>query len=117
VVIAAFKALSKQLIVIAAIIGASALIVLLTGGQDAAMLLLATAVVGMKAPWVWTFGYGPASFVADRGRALPTTLNGFLAPTMSARHSPIPIFVDSTSIYVLEISAGVRPLAVTPSVG
>jgi hypothetical protein len=79
VAIAAFKALAKQFAVISAIIAFAAVTVLVLDGKDAALLLLSTAVVGMKGPWVWTSGYGLASFVVDRGRALPATLNGFLA--------------------------------------
>jgi hypothetical protein len=80
VLIAAFKALCIQLIVIAGLIGGCALIVWMVDGQSAALALIATAVGGMKAPWVWTFGYGLAFFVMDRGRLLPATLNGFLVP-------------------------------------
>src|SRR5262245_40221839 len=32
----------------------------------------------MKGPWVWTFGFGLASFITRRGRLLPATLDGVL---------------------------------------
>jgi hypothetical protein len=90
VVIAAFKALAKQLLIISVIIAFAATVVLLIDGKAAALALLTTAVVGMKGPWVWTTGYGLASFVTDRGRSLPATINGFLEPndvsaTLTAR--------------------------------
>jgi len=80
VLIAAFKALSRQLIVIAVIIGICCLMVWLLDGSDAVVALIATAVSGMKGPWVWTFGYGLASFVRDRGKLLPLILGGILVP-------------------------------------
>lgn len=47
-------------------------------GQEVALRLIDTAVVRMKGPWVWTFGYGLASFVTLRGRFLPAVLDGLL---------------------------------------
>ena len=80
VLVAAFKALATQLLVIAGIIAGCSLVVWLAGGQAAVVGLIATGVVGMKGPWVWTFGYGLASFVRDRGRHLPAILDGILVP-------------------------------------
>jgi hypothetical protein len=87
VLIAAFKWLCKQLIVISAILAVCYLLVLVVQGESAAVALISTAVVGMKGPWVWTFGFGLASFIADRGRLLPAVLDGILVPneaTLSA---------------------------------
>lgn len=80
VLVAAFKALATQLVVIAVIIAGCSLVVWLTGGQAAVIGLIATGVVGMKGPWVWTFGWGLASFARDRGRQLPAILDGILVP-------------------------------------
>ena len=85
--IAAFKSLCKQLIVISAILSVCYLLVLVVQGEDAALALVGTTVVGMKGPWVWTFGFGLASFITDRGRLLPAVLDGVLVPneaTLSA---------------------------------
>ena len=78
--ITAFKALSGQLVVIAAMIAGCALCVWFIEGSDAATALIFTTVDGMKAPWVWTFGYGLARFVAGWGRQLPASIDGFLEP-------------------------------------
>ena len=78
--IAAFKALWKQLIVITAIIALCSLVVWLGDGKESVVALIATGVSGMKGPWVWTFGWGLASFVRDRGRAFPADLSGILVP-------------------------------------
>jgi hypothetical protein len=76
--IAAFKSLGIQLIVISVIIGGFSLLVWLVDGRQEALAYLQTSVVGMKGPWVWTFGYGLASFIRDRGRAIPLELEGVL---------------------------------------
>ena len=76
--IAAFKSLCKQLIVISMVLAACSLIVWAMQGQEVALRLIDTAVVRMKGPWVWTFGYGLASFVTLRGRFLPAVLDGLL---------------------------------------
>ena len=78
--VAAFKALATQLLVISGIIAGCSLIVWATSGPGAVIALIATGVVGMKAPWVWTFGYGLAWFVRDRGRLLPAIIGGILVP-------------------------------------
>ena len=75
---AAFKSLSKQLLAISIILAACALITWIINGHEAALRLLDTAVVAMKGPWVWTFGYGLASFVTQQGRLLPAAVNGVL---------------------------------------
>lgn len=80
-IFAAFKSLAQQLLVITAILLASCLLSWAFDGKQAALALLDTAIPGMKAPWVWTFGYGLASFVVRQGRALPIALNGVLAPS------------------------------------
>jgi len=77
---AAFKALSKQFIVISSILAVCSFIIWLKDGRDAAIALLDIAIVRMKGPWVWTFGAGLASFIVDRGRLLPATLGGVLVP-------------------------------------
>ncbi len=81
--IAAFKSLYRQLIVVSALLAGCYLLVLVIQGEKAAAALVGTAVLGMKGPWVWTFGFGLASFVADRGRLLPTVLDGVLAPNQA----------------------------------
>jgi hypothetical protein len=78
--VAAFKWLGIQLIVICAMIGVFSLLVWLTNGRQEALAFVETAVVRMKGPWVWTFGYGLAFFIMDRGRLLPSALNGVLVP-------------------------------------
>jgi hypothetical protein len=80
-VIAAFKWLGIQFIVIGAMLSIFALLVLVVNGRQEALAFLNTAVIGMKGPWVWTFGYGLAFFIMDRGRILPLDLNGILVPT------------------------------------
>lgn len=79
--IAAFKWLAIQLVVICVMLGVSSLLVLLINGRQEALGFIETAVVGMKGPWVWTFGYGLAFFIMDRGRTLPLDLNGVLVPS------------------------------------
>ena len=76
--VAVFKSLCKQLIVISTVIAACSLIVWVLQGREAALCLIDIAVVRMKGPWVWTFGYGLASFIAQRGRFLPAVLDGLL---------------------------------------
>ncbi len=78
--ISAFRALWLQLIVIAGIFLVCALIVWGVAGKQPATDFLSEAVVGMKGPWVWTFGWGLAAFVTDRGRTLPTILGSILDP-------------------------------------
>ena len=80
-IIAAFKWLGIQLVVICAVLGIFALLVLVVNGRQEALAFLNTAVVGMKGPWVWTFGYGLAFFIMDRGRTLPLELASVLVPT------------------------------------
>jgi len=79
--IAAFKWLGIQLVVISVMLGVFSCLVLLINGRQEALGFLETAVVGMKGPWVWTFGYGLAFFIMDRGRALPLALDGVLVPS------------------------------------
>ncbi len=76
--IVAFRSLSKQLITISVIIALCALLALVVDGRDAAIELLATTVTRMNGLTVWTFGYGLAAFIAQRGRLLPIDLNGVL---------------------------------------
>jgi hypothetical protein len=78
--VAAFKWLGIQLIVISGTIALCALLVWLFQGRQEALGLVDTAIVRMKGPWVWTFGYGLAFFVMDRGPALAASLNGILVP-------------------------------------
>jgi hypothetical protein len=79
--IAAFKWLAIQLVVICVMLGVFSCLVLLINGREEALGFLQTAVVGMKGPWVWTFGYGLAFFIMDRGRTLPLALDGVLVPS------------------------------------
>ena len=76
--VAAFKSLSKQFLLIGGILAGCALVVWALDGKQAALGLLDTAILKMKGPWVWTFGYGLASFITYRGRLLPAALNGVL---------------------------------------
>jgi hypothetical protein len=78
--IAAFKWLGIQLIVISMMIGVCSVLVWLVDGQQAALGLIETTVLRMKGPWVWTFGVGLASFVMARGRVLAAALDGVLVP-------------------------------------
>lgn len=79
--IAAFRWLGIQLVVICVMLGVFSCLVLVINGQQDALEFIQTAVVGMKGPWVWTFGYGLAFFIMDRGRALPLALDGVLVPS------------------------------------
>lgn len=79
--IAAFKWLGIQLVVICVMLGVFSCLVLVINGREDALGFLQTTVVGMKGPWVWTFGYGLAFFIMDRGRALPLALDGVLVPS------------------------------------
>jgi len=76
--IAAFKWLGIHLIVISSLIAVCALLVWLFQGRQDALALVESAVLRMKGPWVWTFGYGLAYFVMDRGPVLANSLNGIL---------------------------------------
>lgn len=78
--IGAFKWLGIQLVVICVMLGVFACLVLVINGREEALGFLQTTVVGMKGPWVWTFGYGLAFFIMDRGRTLPLALEGVLVP-------------------------------------
>ena len=77
-VIAAFRWLGIQLIVICVMLGLFSTLVWLANGQEEAVSFIQTAVVRMKGPWVWTFGYGLAFFIMDRGRTLPAELKSVL---------------------------------------
>ena len=78
--IAAFKWLSIQIIIISVIIGLCSVIVLVVDGRQEVIGLIETSVLRMKALWVWTLGYGLAFFIMDRGRLLPSILDGVLIP-------------------------------------
>ncbi len=77
----AFKSLSQQFLVITGLIVLCAVVAWLLSGRQAAVDLVDTAVIGMKGPWVWTFGFGLASFVSKRGRLLPLDINGVVVPS------------------------------------
>lgn len=77
----AFKSLSQQFLVISGLVVVCAVVAWLLNGRQAAVSLVDTAVIGMKGPWVWTFGFGLASFVAKRGRLLPLDINGVVVPS------------------------------------
>jgi hypothetical protein len=79
--IAAFKWLGIQLVVICVMLGVFSCLALVINGRQDALEFIQTAVVGMKGPWVWTFGYGLAFFIMDRGRTLPLALDGVLVPS------------------------------------
>jgi hypothetical protein len=81
VLVQAFKSLWVQLLVISGLVVLCSLVVWLADGRQAALAVVAIAVSQMKAPWVWTFGFGLASFVMLQGRLLPITINGVLAPS------------------------------------
>lgn len=76
----AFKSLWIQLLVITGLVAFCSLVVWGLNGRDAALALVTTAIVQMKGPWVWTFGYGLASFVRQRGLLVPAMLAGVLVP-------------------------------------
>ena len=78
--VAAFKSLWKQFVVISGILAVCSLIVWAINGHQAAIDLLDTAIAKTKGPWVWTFGYGLASFITYRGRFLPAAIAGVLVP-------------------------------------
>lgn len=78
--VAAFKWLGIQLIVISGLIFVCALLVWLFQGQQDALRLVESSVVRMKGPWVWTFGYGMAYFVMDRGPAFASSLSSIFVP-------------------------------------
>jgi hypothetical protein len=77
----AFKSLSQQFLVITSLIVLCAAVAWMLSGRQAAVDLVNTAVIGMKAPWVWTFGFGLASFVSKSGRLLPLDINGVVVPS------------------------------------
>jgi ABC-type uncharacterized transport system permease subunit len=77
--VAAFRALALQLIVIAIMVAVCATLVLIVQGPDAAIALLTTSVVGMKCPWVWTFGFGLATFIKRQGGSFAEALNGAIS--------------------------------------
>jgi hypothetical protein len=81
VLFSAFKSLSQQFLVITGLIVLCAVVAWLLSGRQAAVDLVDTAVIGMKGPWVWTFGFGLASFVSKRGRLLPLDINGVVVPS------------------------------------
>lgn len=76
----ALKSLSKQLLLSSGILIVCSLITWVVDGREAAIALIRIAVVGTKGPWVWTFGYGLASFITRQGRLLPIAVNGVLVP-------------------------------------
>src|ERR1043166_9184384 len=57
-----------------------ALVVWIAQGRQAAVQLIDFAITRTKGPWVWTFGYGLASFITRRGRILAAALNEVLVP-------------------------------------
>ena len=77
-ILAAFKSLCTQLILIGVILCGCFVIVRVVDGERAALEFLETTILRMKGPWVWTFGWGLAAFVVHRGRFLPAALNGVL---------------------------------------
>lgn len=78
--VAAFKWLGIQFFVICVLLAVLSLLVWAVDGRHEALGFIGTAVVRMKGPWVWTFGYGLAFFITDRGRFLPAALDGVLVP-------------------------------------
>jgi hypothetical protein len=76
--VAAFKSLSKQLLLITGILAICSLLVWAVDGQDSSVDFLEATIVKMKGPWVWTFGYGLASFITYRGRFLPASIVGVI---------------------------------------
>jgi hypothetical protein len=111
--VSAFKSLWKQLLVITGILAACSLVVWAVDGRQSAIDFLDTAIVKTKGPWVWTFGYGLASFIAYRGRFLPAAIGGVLVANeviaaMSARiqrathhRNALPYTVPTTLLGVL----------------
>jgi hypothetical protein len=78
--IAAFKSLAKQLLIIIGVIALCSGGLWFFDGRDVAIGLMETAIPRMKGPWVWTFGFGLASFIAIWGKKLPAALIGVLEP-------------------------------------
>ncbi|MBI4663297.1 MAG: hypothetical protein HY735_31235 [Verrucomicrobia bacterium] len=76
--IAAFKSLWIQFIVISGILAVCSVAVWIVDGRSAAIQLLDLSIKRMKGPWVWTFGFGLAWFIMHRGRMLPAALDGVL---------------------------------------
>jgi hypothetical protein len=66
------------MLLISGILAACFLVVWVVDGKQAAVELLDTTILKMKGPWVWTFGYGLASFITYRGRLLPAALDGVI---------------------------------------
>jgi hypothetical protein len=65
---------------ISCIIAACAVVVWIEQGRQAAIQLIDIAIIRTKGQWVWTFGYGLASFIGHRGRLLAAALNEVLVP-------------------------------------
>ncbi|MBA4072714.1 MAG: hypothetical protein C0497_12890 [Gemmatimonas sp.] len=80
-IIVAFRCLARQLVVISGALVVVAGLVWLTADRAAALRLLETGVVDMNGLWVWTLGYGLASFVTTQGRRLSLDVDGVLEPS------------------------------------
>lgn len=82
-IIVAFRCLARQFVVISGALVVVAGLVWLTAGRAAALRLIETGVVDLNGLWVWTLGYGLASFVAIQGRRLPLDIGGVLEPSVT----------------------------------
>ncbi|HEX9901096.1 MAG TPA: hypothetical protein VGC81_17845, partial [Candidatus Methylomirabilis sp.] len=82
---AAARAIGTQFLLIMALLLLSSGLVWLDGRTEAVEALLRTAITGLWAPVVWTFGYGLAEFVRRAGRTLPAMLDGILEPDEAAQ--------------------------------
>lgn len=80
-IVVAFRCLARQLVVISGAFLVVAGLVWLTADRAAALRLLETGVVDMNGLWVWTLGYGLASFVTTQGRRLSLDVDGVLEPS------------------------------------
>lgn len=78
--LAAFRALFVQFAVISAICAAAAGLAWFVGGPAAANDVMNIGIWRMKGPWVWTFGWGLAAFVAVRGPLIALDVGGLFEP-------------------------------------
>lgn len=74
-----FKCLAIHLFTITLLLATTFLVIHLFQGEKHAIEFLTVTVSGMKAPWVWTFGWGLALFIQRQGMAVPISLNAILS--------------------------------------
>ena len=79
--LAAFRSLGTQCLTILLLLLALAGILAATGGVSQATAFLDVTLRGLKAPWVWTFGWGLHSFIRLSSSVLCLALLGVFRPT------------------------------------